>query len=50
MRVLIAIPALNEAATLGEHNGEVVTELLGHSEEELETLRKDGVLIEKKEC
>ena len=39
-----------EAATLGEHNGEVVTELLGHSEDELETLRKDGVLVEKKEC
>ncbi len=38
-----------EAATLGEHNAEVVTDLLGHSEEELETLRKDGVLIEK-EC
>jgi crotonobetainyl-CoA:carnitine CoA-transferase CaiB-like acyl-CoA transferase len=38
-----------EAALLGEHNAEVVTEMLGHSQEELETLRKDGVLIEK-EC
>ncbi len=42
-------PLALEAALLGEHNAEVVTGMLGHSEEELETLRNEGVLIEK-EC
>ena len=36
-----------EAATLGEHNEEIVTKLLGHSQQELDALRKAGVLIEK---
>lgn len=41
-------PLALEAALLGEHNAEVLREL-GHSDKEIETLRKDGVLIEK-EC
>jgi len=35
-----------EAATLGEHNGQIVTDLLHHSEEELSQLRADGILNE----
>lgn len=35
-----------EAALLGEHNAEIVTDLLGHSADELAQLRADGVLNE----
>jgi crotonobetainyl-CoA:carnitine CoA-transferase CaiB-like acyl-CoA transferase len=37
-----------EAATLGEHNGQIVTELLKHSEDELTQLRAIGILAEGK--
>ncbi len=36
-----------EAPTLGEHNTEVLTQLLGRSEKEVEKLRLEGVLLEK---
>ncbi|HTT76738.1 MAG TPA: CoA transferase [Candidatus Binataceae bacterium] len=35
-----------EAATLGQHNGEVLRDLLGRSAKEIEELRKAGVLFE----
>jgi crotonobetainyl-CoA:carnitine CoA-transferase CaiB-like acyl-CoA transferase len=35
-----------EAATLGQHNGEVLRELLGHSDQEIEELRAAKVLID----
>jgi CoA:oxalate CoA-transferase len=35
-----------EAATLGEHNGEVLRDLLGRSDEEIEELRRAKVLVE----
>ncbi len=35
------------APTLGQHNEEVLTSYLGRSNEQLEELRKDGVLVEK---
>jgi len=35
-----------EAATLGQHNGEVLRDLLGRGDEEIEALRKDKVLVE----
>ena len=37
-----------EAATLGQHNGEVLSDLLGRSDQEIEELRKAGVLVEGK--
>jgi crotonobetainyl-CoA:carnitine CoA-transferase CaiB-like acyl-CoA transferase len=37
-----------EAATLGEHNQAIVTDLLGHSEEEVAQMRADGLLTEGK--
>jgi crotonobetainyl-CoA:carnitine CoA-transferase CaiB-like acyl-CoA transferase len=37
-----------EAATLGEHNSEVLYDLLGRSTEEIEELRAAGVLVEGK--
>lgn len=37
-----------EAATLGQHNGEVLSDLLGRSDEEIEELRTAGVLVEGK--
>lgn len=37
-----------EAATLGEHNEEIVTSILGHSSEELAALRDSGILNEGK--
>lgn len=36
-----------EAATLGQHNEEVLTAYLGRSSQEVKTLREAGVLIEK---
>jgi CoA:oxalate CoA-transferase len=38
-----------DAPTLGEHNTEILTELLGRSERDVEKLRLEGVLLEK-EC
>jgi crotonobetainyl-CoA:carnitine CoA-transferase CaiB-like acyl-CoA transferase len=35
-----------EAATLGQHNREVLCELLGRGDDEIEELRKAGVLVE----
>lgn len=35
------------APTLGQHNESVLRERLGRSDEEIETLRRDGVLVEK---
>ena len=37
-----------EAATLGQHNGEVLSDLLGRSDREIEELRTAGVLVEGK--
>jgi crotonobetainyl-CoA:carnitine CoA-transferase CaiB-like acyl-CoA transferase len=37
-----------EAATLGQHNGEVLRDLLGRSDTEIEELRKAKVLVEGK--
>ncbi|HUN58389.1 MAG TPA: CoA transferase [Candidatus Binataceae bacterium] len=37
-----------EAATLGQHNGEVLSHLLGRSAKEIEELRAAGVLVEGK--
>jgi crotonobetainyl-CoA:carnitine CoA-transferase CaiB-like acyl-CoA transferase len=37
-----------QAATLGQHNGEVLSDLLGRSAEEIEQLRAAGVLVEGK--
>jgi crotonobetainyl-CoA:carnitine CoA-transferase CaiB-like acyl-CoA transferase len=37
-----------EAATLGQHNGEVLSDLLGRSDQEIEELRTAGVLVEGK--
>jgi crotonobetainyl-CoA:carnitine CoA-transferase CaiB-like acyl-CoA transferase len=37
-----------EAATLGQHNGEVLSDLLGRSAEEIAELRTAGVLVEGK--
>ena len=37
-----------EAATLGQHNGEVLRDLLGRSEQEVAELRAAKVLIEGK--
>ena len=36
-----------DAPTLGEHNEQVLTGLLGHSADEIAQLRSDGVLFEK---
>jgi CoA:oxalate CoA-transferase len=41
-------PLTLEAATLGQHNGEVLHDLLGRSDQEIEELRKAGVLTEGK--
>lgn len=35
------------APTLGQHNQEVLSERLGKSDEEIEALRRDGILLEK---
>ncbi len=37
-----------EAATLGQHNSEVLRDLLGRSDQEIEELRAAGVLVEGK--
>jgi len=36
-----------EAATLGQHNAEVLTTYLGRSAQDVQQLREDGVLVEK---
>jgi crotonobetainyl-CoA:carnitine CoA-transferase CaiB-like acyl-CoA transferase len=36
-----------EAATLGQHNGEILTNYLGRSSQEVQKLREAGVLVEK---
>jgi crotonobetainyl-CoA:carnitine CoA-transferase CaiB-like acyl-CoA transferase len=36
-----------EAATLGQHNEEIVTRYLGRSAADVQELRKAGVLVEK---
>ena len=38
---------LLEAATLGQHNEEILTTYLGHTPEEVRKLQEDGVLVEK---